>query len=195
MGPKAEEYPGDRLTFSTISTALRRLALVCVLPLLAACAATTKPEIVTVSSSGLDPARTKLAFIEVQQKKAKGQRVWCVPFARTLTGVEIRGNAGTWWAQAAGEYDRGHDPQVGAVMAFASTGKMPMGHVAVVSGVVSDREILIDHANWKRNQISLKMKVIDVSDQNDWSRVRVESTPGAMGRVYPVNGFIYPAAG
>ena len=181
------------MNFSRAMTALRRAALVCVLPLLAACAA-TKPEVVTVSSSGLDPARAKMAFVEVQEKKAKGQRVWCVPFARTMSGVEIRGNAGTWWASAAGQYDRGDDPQVGAVMAFASTRKMPMGHVAVVSGVVSPREILIDHANWKRNQVSLKMKVIDVSDANDWSRVRVESTPGTLGSVYPINGFIYPGA-
>lgn len=181
------------MNFSRVMTALRRAAIVCVLPLLAACAA-TKPELVSVSSSGLDPARTKMAFIEVQEKKAKGQRVWCVPFARTMSGVEIRGNAGTWWSSAAGIYDRGHQPKVGAVMAFASTRKNPMGHVAVVSRVVSPREILIDHANWKRNQISVNMRVIDVSDANDWSAVKVESTPGTMGRVYPINGFIYPGA-
>ena len=43
----------------------------------------------------------------------------CVPFARAESGVEIRGNAKTWWAQAAGEYDRGQEPRKGAVMAFA----------------------------------------------------------------------------
>ncbi|MBE2274685.1 MAG: CHAP domain-containing protein [Rhodobacteraceae bacterium] len=171
--------------------ALRRLTVVCLLPFVAACAA-TKPELMSISSSGLDPARAKMAFVEVQQKKAKGQRVWCVPFARTMSGVNIRGNAGTWWGQAAGSYGRGQEPEVGSVMAFASTRKMPMGHVAVVSGVVSPREILIDHANWHRNQVSLKMKVVDVSDKNDWSRVRVESNPGTLGGVYPINGFIYP---
>ena len=45
----------------------------------------------------------------------------CVPFARSESGVEIRGNAKTWWAQAAGEYKRGHEPRKGAVMAFAAT--------------------------------------------------------------------------
>src|SRR3546814_3909645 len=42
----------------------------------------------------------------------------------------------------------GEEPRKGAVMAFAGTRGMPMGHVAVVKKVVSDREILIDHANW-----------------------------------------------
>ena len=45
----------------------------------------------------------------------------CVPFARAESGVEIRGNAKTWWSQAAGEYDRGQEPRKGAVMAFAGT--------------------------------------------------------------------------
>ncbi len=58
-------------------------------------------------------------------------------------------------AGAKGVYDRGAEPEVGAVMVFSGTRKLPMGHVAVVSKIVSDREILIDHANWKRNQVSL----------------------------------------
>lgn len=80
-------------------------------------------------------------------------------------------------------------------MAFSGTSSLPMGHIAVVSDVVSPREIRVDHANWKRNQVSLKMAVIDVSDSNDWSAVRVESQPGAFGSTYPVNGFIYPTGG
>src|SRR5690606_31545103 len=31
--------------------------------------------------------------------KPKG-RIWCVPFARAVTGIEIKGNAKTWWSQA-----------------------------------------------------------------------------------------------
>ncbi len=138
--------------------------------------------------------RVALASAEAQRKRARGERIWCVPFARTATGVEIKGNAKTWWAAAEGRYARGNEPQVGAVMAFAGSRKMPMGHVAVVSEVVSERRILIDHANWKRNQISLAMAVIDVSEANDWSAVRVEGDPGVLGRVNPVNGFIYPDA-
>lgn len=133
-----------------------------------------------------------LAIQEATAKRALGHRVWCVPFARTMSGVQIRGNANTWWPQAEGIYDRTNQPKVGAVMAFAATGGMPMGHVAVVSRLVSDREIQIDHANWERNRVSLGMSVIDVSDNNDWTRVRVESAPGAFGKVYPINGFILP---
>lgn len=140
----------------------------------------------------VNPHLQAQAISDAQAKRAKGQRVWCVPFARTASGVDLRGNAGTWWKGAAGQYDRGHEPQVGSVMAFASVGKMPMGHVAVVSEVVSERRILIDHANWHRNKVSLKMPVIDVSEKNDWSKVRVEGSPGVIGSIYPVNGFIYP---
>lgn len=140
----------------------------------------------------LDLELRTMAIHEAQAKRALGHRVWCVPFARTASGVEIRGNANTWWSQAKGVYDRSNAPHVGSVMAFAATRGMPMGHVAVVSRVVSDREITIDHANWERNKVSLGMTVIDVSDRNDWSRVRVESNPGQFGKVYPINGFILP---
>ena len=122
----------------------------------------------------------------------------CVPFARAESGVEIRGNAKTWWAQAAGTYQRGDEPRQGAVMAFAGTGGMPLGHVAVVKKIVSDREILIDHANWspingRRGQIERGVRVVDVSDAGDWSMVRVWYAPiGDLGlRANPVQGFIY----
>lgn len=123
----------------------------------------------------------------------------CVPFARAESGVDIRGNAKTWWAQAAGAYERGQEPRKGAVMAFASTSGMPLGHVAVVKKVVSDREILIDHANWspiggRRGQIERNVRVVDVSAAGDWSSVRVWYAPiGDLGlRANPVQGFIYP---
>jgi surface antigen len=122
----------------------------------------------------------------------------CVPFARAESGVEIRGNAKTWWSQAAGTYDRGNEPRKGAVMAFAGTRGMPLGHVAVVKKIVSDREILIDHANWspiggRRGQIERNVRVIDVSSAGDWSMVRVWYAPiGDLGlRANPVQGFIY----
>lgn len=122
----------------------------------------------------------------------------CVPFARAESGVEIRGNAKTWWSQAAGTYQRGEEPRKGAVMAFAGTHGMPMGHVAVVKKVVSDREILIDHANWspingRRGQVERNVRVVDVSDAGDWSMVRVWYAPiGDLGlRANPVQGFIY----
>lgn len=136
--------------------------------------------------------RAAFAVAEAQAMRNRGQKVWCVPFARTASGIEIKGNAVTWWAKAAGHYQRGNEPQVGAVMAFGATRKMRMGHVAVVSRVISDRVVQIDHANWTRNGISLNMTVVDVSKAGDWSAVRLESQPGVLGSVYPVNGFIYP---
>jgi surface antigen len=138
----------------------------------------------------IDPERHAFAVAVANQLRAQNKRVWCVPFARNASGIAIQGNAGTWWGKAAGKYDRAKTPKVGAVMAFTSTRKLPMGHVAVVSEIVSDREIKIDHANWSRNKISLGMTVVDVSKANDWSQVRVESQANQLGRVYPVSGFI-----
>jgi hypothetical protein len=136
--------------------------------------------------------RVEVAVAEVAAKRKRGERVWCVPFARSLSGLEIKGNARTWWAGAEGRYARGAVPKPGSVMVFSGSRSMPMGHVAVVAEIVSDRRILIDHANWVRNKVSLRMAVEDVSAARDWSAVRVESEPGVPGRINPVYGFIYP---
>ncbi|OOY15482.1 CHAP domain-containing protein [Thioclava sp. DLFJ4-1] len=141
-------------------------------------------------ASSVNLERRAYAVEVAKQMRAKRQRVWCVPFARNASGIDIRGNAKTWWSQAKGLYARGHQPKVGAVMAFSATGRNPLGHIAVVSGVDSPRQIRVDHANWERNKVSLDMVVVDVSEKNDWSRVRVMSNPGALGRVYPITGFI-----
>ena len=174
---------------------VRTLSALCAIALLTAACARAPAEIETYDFGELNPERHFMAVQTAETMRARGQRVWCVPFARNLSGIQIRGNAETWWGKAKGLYPRGKTPAVGAVMAFSGTGKLPMGHVAVVSEVVSPREIRIDHANWKRNQVSLKMAVRDVSRNNDWSAVRVESQPGAFGSVYSIDGFIYPTEG
>lgn len=143
------------------------------------------------TETGIDAERRDFAIAMAKELRSRGQRVWCVPFARNVSGIELRGNARTWWSQASGVYQRSKTPKLGAVMAFSPTRKMPLGHVAVVSGIVSEREIRIDHANWRRNQISLGMTVIDVSKSNDWSSVRVVNGPNSVGRPYPVSGFIF----
>ncbi len=128
---------------------------------------------------------------------AHAQYWQCVGYARAVTGVEIRGNANTWWNQADGRYTRGTAPKEGAVMAFRASRAMPMGHVAVVSRIVSPREVLLDHANWSRGgQIERGVRAIDVSEAGDWSAVKVWFGPiGDMGlRINPVAGFIYPEA-
>ncbi len=69
------------------------------------------------------------------------------------------------------------------------------GHVSVVSAIVSDRLIRVDHANWlSGGETSLNVPVLDVSANNDWSEVRVWHVPGAHwgGRVYNTQGFIHP---
>jgi surface antigen len=119
--------------------------------------------------------------------------VECVPFARALSGINLRGDAAAWWWQAGGRYDRGKIPDVGAVMVFAPTSRLPQGHLSVVSRVMSRREILVTHANWVRHRVTTDQLVLDVSPYGDWSLVRAWWPPsGALGTtVYPVLGFIY----
>lgn len=130
--------------------------------------------------------------------QAAKSRFWqCAPYAREVSGVAIHGNAWTWWAQAEGRYARGDTPRVGAVMSFQKTRKNPFGHVAMVSGVISDREVLLHHANWsRRGGVERDVRAVDVSAAGDWSQVKVWFAPlGDLGTsVYPVNGFIYPDA-
>lgn len=123
----------------------------------------------------------------------------CVPYAREVSGINIYGDALTWWDQAEGRYARGHRPKVGAVMSFAPHGRMELGHVAAVSRVIDSRTVLLRHANWspidgRRGQIEDNVRAVDVSEANDWSEVRVWYAPiGNLGTTaWPVNGFIYP---
>ena len=122
----------------------------------------------------------------------------CVPYARSVSGIQIYGDAHTWWGQAAGKYARGSSPRVGAVMAFKPYGRMELGHVAAVSRIVDSRTVLLRHANWSpingaRGQIENDVRAIDVSPNNDWSKVRVWFAPlqGLGGTAWPVQGFIY----
>ena len=117
----------------------------------------------------------------------------CVPFARENSGIELSGNAGTWWDNATGLYERGARPEVGSILNFRATGHMRMGHVAVVTNVISPRHIEIDHANWgSPGRVSRNIDVVDVSPNNDWTEVRVAlSQAEDYGSVYPTYGFIY----
>ncbi|MCX7285406.1 MAG: CHAP domain-containing protein [Novosphingobium sp.] len=123
----------------------------------------------------------------------------CVPYARQISGIQIYGDALTWWQQAEGRYAKGRKPKPGAVMSFAPYGRMELGHVAAVSRVIDSRTVLLRHANWspidgRRGQIENDVRAVDVSPQNDWSEVRVWYAPiGNLGTTaWPVNGFIYP---
>lgn len=127
------------------------------------------------------------------------QTYWqCAAFARQFSGIEIRGDAWTWWSLADGRYAKGQRPRVGAVMSFTPSGNMRLGHVATVTQVLGAREIAVTHANWSpingtRGQIERDVLIRDVSGNNDWSRVRVWYAPiGDLGTTaWPVDGFIY----
>jgi surface antigen len=125
----------------------------------------------------------------------------CAQFARLFSGIQIFGDAWTWWNQALGKYARGFTPQAGSVLVFKPSGAMTRGHVAVVSQVLTDRIIQVTHANWsmihgERGQVEKDVTVVDVSKAGDWSAVKVWYDPtGDLGRtVYPTYGFVYKAA-
>ena len=92
----------------------------------------------------------------------------CVPFAREASGIQLFGDAHTWWDEAEGHYARGHEPKVGAVMSFRPHGPMTLGHVAMVSKVIDERTVLLRHANWspidgRRGNVELDVRAVDVS--------------------------------
>ncbi|HWK36321.1 CHAP domain-containing protein [Sphingomonas sp.] len=135
-----------------------------------------------------------LAGIVMTATPAQAKFWQCVPYARMISGVNLYGNALTWWDQAAGRYERGSAPKEGAVLAFAPTKRMRLGHVATVSRVISDREVLLTHANWsRRGGVEADVRAVDVSDAGDWSKVKVWYAPnGGLGTsTYPTHGFIY----
>lgn len=117
----------------------------------------------------------------------------CVPYAREVSGIQLRGDAWTWWGQARGTYARGDTPKPGAIIQL-DTGRK-RGHLAVVKRVTGPRRIIVDHANWlNRGRIHRNTPIVDISAANNWSRVRVWYTPGNQlgSSPYPVVGFIYP---
>jgi surface antigen len=124
-------------------------------------------------------------------------RLQCVPYAREESGVALRGNASTWWNQARGMYVRTKKPDSGNVMVMRGYRNPGRGHVAVVREVLSDRSIIVDHANWLNSgEVTLNVPIVDVSPRNDWSQVRVWHIPTQSWgvRVYNVQGFIVPNA-
>jgi surface antigen len=133
---------------------------------------------------------------------AVAETYWqCVPFARLVSGIQLFGDARTWWKQALGKYDTGFTPKSGAVLCFKPTARMRLGHVAVVTQVLTDRIIQITHANWSpiegsRGKIEKDVTLVDVSPKGDWSEVKVWYDPSRDlgGSTYETYGFIYQDA-
>lgn len=159
--------------------------------------------LIGLGMAGTAPARAD-TVVDVDRATGGGGKelppyLQCVPYARQVSGIQIRGDAWTWWTQAEGQYARGFMPKVGAVMALRPHGKMELGHVAAVSRIVDSRTVLLRHSNWslingRRGQIEDNVRAIDVSPKNDWSEVRVWFAPleGLGATRWPVQGFIYP---
>jgi hypothetical protein len=119
--------------------------------------------------------------------------LYCVEYARMRSGLEIFGDAKTWWTSAKNIYDEFTAPVANAVMVFSGSSRIRRGHVAVVTSIVSPREIVVDQANWQNHgEIDHNTPVLDVSPDNDWSQVRVwDIKTGQFGaHVYAISGFI-----
>ena len=121
------------------------------------------------------------------------RRLFCVEYARMRSGLAVFGDAKHWWERARNLYARLPHPVEEAVMVFSGSKRLKRGHVAVVTRVVSAREVIVDQANWmNRGEIDHATPVMDVSKANDWSQVRVWDIPsGTFGaRTYAISGFI-----
>jgi hypothetical protein len=121
------------------------------------------------------------------------KKLFCAEYARARSGLAMFGDAKYWWTRAKSLYARASSPVENAVLVFKATSRLKLGHVAVVTHIVSNREIRVDQANWQNHgEIDHATPVMDVSARNDWSQVRVwDMKSGQFGRVYPVSGFIF----
>lgn len=127
--------------------------------------------------------------------ESSGTPLQCVPYARDHSQVKLYGDAADWWVKAAGLYARGEVPELGSILVLTGYAGPHRSHVAVVTAMMSSREIRVDHANWLNDgTIFTDDPVVDVSPDNDWSQVKVYNERiGAWGaRIYLVQGFIGP---
>jgi hypothetical protein len=123
-------------------------------------------------------------------------RLFCVEYARMRSGMAVFGDARHWWDNAKNLYARASHPVEEAVMVFSGSKRLKRGHVAVVTDIVSPRQIIVDQANWQNHgEIDHATPVLDVSADNDWSSVRVwDMRSGQFGtHVYAISGFIAKA--
>jgi hypothetical protein len=121
------------------------------------------------------------------------KKLFCVEYARARSGLAVFGDAKYWWARAKNLYARVTSPVENAVMVFTASSRIRKGHVAVVTNIVSSREIRVDQANWQnQGEIDHSTPVLDVSKKNDWSKVRVWDIKSQSfgGHVYAISGFI-----
>jgi hypothetical protein len=123
----------------------------------------------------------------------------CALFAREFTGINIRGDAWSWWNLATTQqYPHSDVPKAETILVLRATPQLKLGHVGIVKKVIGPREILITHANWGNDDPTRRIvhdstAVVDVSPDNDWTQLRFFNAPAhAFGKVYAAYGFIYP---
>ncbi|NJM92746.1 MAG: CHAP domain-containing protein [Rhodospirillaceae bacterium] len=171
----------------------RHVGRLAALLLLAGCAA-PKPAPEAVSVPVPPKQQTPLASLQAYGV-SPGIGTQCVPYARARSGIKIFGDAHTWWNTAEGQYARGNLPMVGSVLVLSKTKRLRRGHVGVVTAIVTEREIRLDHANWQPDAIITNMAVMDVSPANDWTQLRFWNKDARKwGAVYPASGFVYNMA-
>jgi surface antigen len=143
---------------------------------------------------------TTIGFLAFSPTQVRADEPYwqCVTFARMFSGIQLFGDAWTWWNQAVDRFRTGNDPETGSVLVFRPEGRMNRGHVAVVSDILTDRVIRVTHANWggSRGRVEENVTVVDVSEGGDWSRVKVWYAPihDIGTTVYPTYGFIHKSA-
>jgi hypothetical protein len=139
------------------------------------------------------PPRLPAATAAAPSVETPLHRLFCVEYARMRSGLAVFGDARHWWDRAKNLYARASHPVEEAVMVFAGSKRLKRGHVAVVTEIVSARQIIVDQANWQNHgEIDHATPVLDVSAANDWSLVRVwDMHSGTFGtHVYAISGFI-----
>ncbi len=127
-------------------------------------------------------------------RSSRAPGVACAPFARELSGIALYGDAADWWHQAGGRYQRADRPMLGSVLVFRRSGRLPSGHVSVVSRILDARRVQVTQANWVPGELDRDQLVVDVSGENDWSSVRVWYPPVRQLGIhsYATYGFILP---
>jgi len=151
------------------------------------------PEQIKTEVEPREIALTAVAQVAAPSVETPLHRLFCVEYARMRSGLAVFGDAKHWWDRARNLYRRMSRPVEEAVMVFAGSKRLKRGHVAVVTGIVSPRQIIVDQANWEnKGEIDHATPVLDVSPGNDWSLVRVwDIRSGTFGsHVYAISGFI-----
>lgn len=140
---------------------------------------------------------------------ANAHAIECVDYIKSnypaYASMAGSGKAENWWSKAASlpdKFNRTNTPTAGAVLVFPHWSSNSAGHVAYVTKVLSNNEILINHANW--NPVTGKVDGgiytnISVKDASNgkWTAVKMQygAKNGVYGNTsYAVFGFISPKA-